>query len=222
MSEPTLTQNLQTPSSSDWLSTREAIKAHISELEAMHRNGDTRVSAIIESEIAEATKRENPFAVAMLNRMRAFPVRDQGFLIRSLQIASEAAEQLGSLGEFEEQVIALRYCASCYVHMSDPASCFEVLDRAIDIAKAHDLLRQRVETQMGKALCALEMNIVEDNLDRLLDLHREYEYLLPPERKVRLVNNISSALCSVGRFQEARRRRTGDSVRRAWRALRGR
>ena len=203
MSDITFLVESQAPSQVDWLASRDAVKAYAAELETRHRNGDRQVSEIIELNLAEATERGDMFAVAMLNRTRAYPIRDSGFLVRSLQIAGEAAEALGDLGEPEEQVIALRYCASCYVHMSDLASSFEVLDRAIQIADSAGLLRQKVETQIGKALSALEMNIDDGNLDLLLELHREFEHLLPPERKVRLLNNIASALCSVGRFQEA-------------------
>jgi len=205
MSNSTSSSEVQAANPSPWLASRQSVREHIDELETMHRNGDRRVSEIIEANLAEARAADNPFAVAMLNRIRAYPLRDQGFLVRSLQVAGEAAETLGNLGEYEEQVIALRYCSSCYVHMSDPASCFEVLDRAIEIAESKGLLQQKVETQMGRALSSLEMNIDDGSLEKLMDLHRQYKDILSPERQVRLVNNIASALDSVGRFQDALR-----------------
>lgn len=200
MSESTLSSEMP-----PWLTSRETVRAYVEELETMHRNGDHRVSEILERNLEEASASADQFAVAMINRLRAYPLRDEGLLVRSLQVAGEAANLLGSLGEFGEQIIALRYCASCYVHMSDPASCFQVLDQAIDIAEANGLLRQKIETQMGRALSSLEMNIDEGCLDRLMELHRQYKDILPSERQVRLVNNIASALCSVGRFEEALR-----------------
>ena len=186
-----------------WLSSRESVREHAERLEEAYRSGDRDFAANIDADLEVAQSVNNQFALAMLNRTRMFFVRDQGFLIESLQLAIDAADTLGALEEFADQVIALRYGASSYVHMADPASCFSILDRAIEIAEAHQLTRQKVETQITKALCSLEMNIDEGSLDCLMLLERDYQDILPFDRQVRLLNNIASALCSVGRFNDA-------------------
>lgn len=203
MSELIENQTEQKNSAPEWLASKDSIRSLAEGLEAMQRNGDRHICEALDLRISEATAYKNDYAVAMLKRTQVFALRDLGQIIKALQVATEAAELFGKIDETEEQVIALRYCATCYVLLNDPASCFQVLDQAIALADSRGHQRQKIETQIGRAFSSLEMNIDNGSVDLLLDLRREYDHLLPTERKVRLLNNISSALCSVGRFNEA-------------------
>jgi tetratricopeptide (TPR) repeat protein len=187
-----------------WLSARDSVIEHANELFLSYRAGDPDVESGLIASLEEADRHDNALGVAHLVRLRAHLLRDRGRFQEALALAFQAADEFACLNEISDQVATLRLCAACYSNLSDMAACSQTLIKAGRIAEQHKLHGEAIEVLLAEGFCALEMQRDLGILDNLIAMGTQMFEYLQTDRRIVFLNNISSSLCQVGRFDEAR------------------
>ena len=159
---------------------------------------------LVEDSLQIARECGNKLAEAMLCRSLCRPMREAGKFTAALEYATRSVEICDEIGELKVKAFALTAVATCLMTSGNPAGAFAALAQAEQIARNEDFRDAEAESLLIKGYL---LNLSSASPTEALECYREavarFKDILPPGRYLSVVNNISSTLNDLGRYDES-------------------
>jgi len=188
----------------DWLDSRENLDRYMSELNSVDEKDRSTFVRLVQNSLGVARANDHRLAEAMFCRSLCRPMREAGNFSAALEFATHAVDICDEIGEQKVKSFALTAVATCLISSGNPAGAFAALAQAEQIARTNGFEDAEAEALLIKGyLHNLQSSNPEDALEIYLEVVRRFKGALPDSRYISLINNISSTLNDLGRYEEA-------------------
>ena len=157
----------------------------------------------IQDPLVVAANYGDHLALSSLHRVLVYLFRDGQRTLEAIEHGNLALQICEQSNLHEEKTRVLVALSGCFVELGDPTRAFDILTEAETTAREHGQPSDIAEVLLAKGACFGRLRMSKDALYYSQTVVNEFADILPPQRLVTVLSNLSGCLNDLGRFDEA-------------------
>lgn len=142
-------------------------------------------------------------ALSSLHRVLVYLLRDAQRTLEAIEHGNLSLQICEHSKLHQEKTRVLIALSGCFVELGDPTRAFDILTEAETTARDHGQELDIAEVLLAKGACFGRLRMSKDALYYSQSVVNEFADILPPQRLVTVLSNLSGCLNDLGRYDEA-------------------